>query len=808
MVIDRIYIHSFGALRREEMTFDAGLNIIEGENESGKTTVATFIRFLFYGFQDQADAARYLAFSDGLLAGSLECTVRDEDGSPLRYRISRVLEPTEDNPDDVTGHAEIRRLDTNELLHEGEVPGEVFFGVSADVFSSTAFVRQVSAGGTAGDNGTAVGAGTVQDAVSRILFAANEEIDPQAAADTLNAQREKLYDPAARRGRIYEMEKERTALAASLDAAKSPADNRSAELRRAAAECEKRIDEDKERIAQLSEICGQVRCYQTVSDLAGADELMLRRASAKKRADTLSASMFRNGYIPDTEFAAALHLCADDMNAAAREQAEGKESLQKLEFSARRDNVKEDLLRRVEVDGGVDALQKHTDGLCTKRSVSTVIGVIVMIFAVLAVVITIFLLIMNAQIARQCIFISAILCVAAGTKFYLRSRYVGQLDVLLERYHCETEDELENFFEEYLVSEDRFHHDSEEKESVRTAISSARLRYDEAVRQAAMLLNRLQPPGTQKITAEKLNAEIIGKAADRIDKTLSELDRMNGQIAVCDAELLSMAETCGIHAEDAEQAYNAMREAKSALADTFNGQPADALDTHEAEAQIARLQETVHTFEEQLAAIREQLRDEPEEETEAPQPAADPKILADLIGALDERLKNERRTYAALSLAAEKLQSASTRLHDEITPRLMDSTGRLMQTLSDQKYTAFAMDGSQQFTYRSADTGDAPAMPVDFLSAGTQDLAYLSLRMSLTRMLFRREMPPLLFDEAFATLDDKRLDRMIALLFSATAPDKSGIPAAQALVFTCHERERSAAEAVNPCRVIRLTAKA
>ncbi|MGN1082941.1 MAG: ATP-binding protein, partial [Candidatus Avispirillum sp.] len=49
MYIKKIHIDSFGPLRDKELELCDGLNIIEGENESGKSTVAMFIKFMLYG---------------------------------------------------------------------------------------------------------------------------------------------------------------------------------------------------------------------------------------------------------------------------------------------------------------------------------------------------------------------------------------------------------------------------------------------------------------------------------------------------------------------------------------------------------------------------------------------------------------------------------------------------------------------------------------------------------------------------------------------------------------------------------------
>ena len=60
MVINRIRIQRFGALCDREISVMSGLNIIEGENESGKTTVAVFLRYIFYGIGNDSASSHFL----------------------------------------------------------------------------------------------------------------------------------------------------------------------------------------------------------------------------------------------------------------------------------------------------------------------------------------------------------------------------------------------------------------------------------------------------------------------------------------------------------------------------------------------------------------------------------------------------------------------------------------------------------------------------------------------------------------------------------------------------------------------------
>lgn len=46
MYIKSIHIASFGPLKEKEFTLTPGLNIFEGPNEAGKSSIAMFIKFM------------------------------------------------------------------------------------------------------------------------------------------------------------------------------------------------------------------------------------------------------------------------------------------------------------------------------------------------------------------------------------------------------------------------------------------------------------------------------------------------------------------------------------------------------------------------------------------------------------------------------------------------------------------------------------------------------------------------------------------------------------------------------------------
>ena len=94
MQIQKLLINEYGSFRDREFILDGGMNVIEGDNESGKSTVLSFIRFILYGMPRKAagtvtERDRGISWSGGVAGGSMELTVPDKNGEPHPYRIER-----------------------------------------------------------------------------------------------------------------------------------------------------------------------------------------------------------------------------------------------------------------------------------------------------------------------------------------------------------------------------------------------------------------------------------------------------------------------------------------------------------------------------------------------------------------------------------------------------------------------------------------------------------------------------------------------------------------------------------------------
>ena len=62
MIFEHLYIASFGALSDKAYQFSDGVNIVEGANESGKSTICGFIKFMFYGLPSKPEEKAHAGF--------------------------------------------------------------------------------------------------------------------------------------------------------------------------------------------------------------------------------------------------------------------------------------------------------------------------------------------------------------------------------------------------------------------------------------------------------------------------------------------------------------------------------------------------------------------------------------------------------------------------------------------------------------------------------------------------------------------------------------------------------------------------
>ena len=164
--------------------------------------------------------------------------------------------------------------------------------------------------------------------------------------------------------------------------------------------------------------------------------------------------------------------------------------------------------------------------------------------------------------------------------------------------------------------------------------------------------------------------------------------------------------------------------------------------------------------------------------------ATDPGELYAKMQENDARIDELTLQHAACEMALRAIESASDNLRLEISPRLGEYSASLMQVMTDKKYSDIDVTDGLKVSFS---TPDGEKKSADFLSGGTRDLTYISLRMALIDMLYT-EKPPVCFDESFAHQDNSRAKSMMKAI------KKLATEGQQSFIFTCREREASLAK--------------
>lgn len=140
MIIRKLNIKNFGKVHDKTLEFSPGINVLYGENESGKTTIHTFIKSMLFGLtRMRGKAARNDTYSTyepwenpGVYGGIIWFNSKDHD-----YRLSRNFQK-----DYVL--AELLNEDTKELADIDEVGLEKIFGnISEAIYDNTVSVAQL-----------------------------------------------------------------------------------------------------------------------------------------------------------------------------------------------------------------------------------------------------------------------------------------------------------------------------------------------------------------------------------------------------------------------------------------------------------------------------------------------------------------------------------------------------------------------------------------------------------------------------------------------------------------------------------------
>ena len=732
MRIEKICMESFMGKKDFTLTLAPGVNILEGDNESGKTTVADFIRFMLYGASSKgiggalSERQRFLGFGETAFGGYMELSARG-----TRYRIDRKITAAANG---FRESLQISDLATKSQVLKGENAGDALLGVPETVFSRTAYITQADGAYSGGEELSA--------AIENLLFSADETVSTEKALKKLDALRVSLLHKNGKGGQLSDLAAEREALSARLEKALS--DNSEIIAKEGSlADTLKRIEDNRTEYSRTKKLCELYDSYIAHTRFEKLDAVDAHLAELD-RADAALLARF-DGFAPDGEYLGRLRQAAE--NAAAEEmRVAGAERALKVAADARA--AAEEAPETGEDRGLADAARRAGGAAKAARTLN-IIGIVLLLLGAAAAG-AVYLLRLDTPLyaaAGGAAAAGVLLLILAGvrrakTGTLLRSFGVSSAGELDERLRAAEE--------RRTAAEEARAHTREREASACALLDSAKETLAEKKRALADILSRLGGGETDAVAglaetyirdAEKLRAE--RQAAEEEKKHLTADTRAYDRETVA-ATLAPVGDLSVFEKVDITE-YRRRRDF--------------------CENALAALESKKSDLEKALAALHATVEK--------------PALLRAALDALDRQYAAAKAKYDAAELAIRAIGNASEGLRTRVSPRLADYAGKLLSVVTGGSIGELGVDSTLALTYMA----EGGAHSVEYMSKGTKEAAYFALRLALVDLLYKEEKPPLVFDESFAYADDRRTERMLRLLCALAG---EGV---QSVVLACHSRE-------------------
>ena len=180
MKIKKLRINGFGKLENKEINFTDGINIVNGKNESGKSTLLKFITAMFYGVSKNKngktipDFDRYTPWSESEYSGKISYQLDNGEEYEV-YREFKKKSPIiyNSNKDDISKLYQIDKSKENLFFTEQT-------GITEDNFLATCVSEQENVKLSNSMKNTVI------QKLSNIVATGDENISYQKAIDKIN----------------------------------------------------------------------------------------------------------------------------------------------------------------------------------------------------------------------------------------------------------------------------------------------------------------------------------------------------------------------------------------------------------------------------------------------------------------------------------------------------------------------------------------------------------------------------------------------------------------------------------------------
>lgn len=279
------HIENFGVLSSEDIDFNNDLNITIKENGWGKSTLATFLRAMFYGLNGEGkkdelsnERKRFAPWQGGSFGGSVTFETAGK-----KYVLSRFF-GAKANED----FFELRDLATNLVSKDFSANiGEELFLINAESFMKTIYISQNDSSNTSVTDDINAKLGNITDSIDLNKYANAQE----NLKDALNA-----YSKTRKTGEIYKL-KEKQSLLKSKILASRGVEDALREIEERMSQNKEKLNETKDKLNFLSTQKAAVSEYEKCLNLKKTYDKLLEEISIKENQRQERRAFFK-GNVP------------------------------------------------------------------------------------------------------------------------------------------------------------------------------------------------------------------------------------------------------------------------------------------------------------------------------------------------------------------------------------------------------------------------------------------------------------------------------------------------------------------------------
>ena len=767
MKINKLNIIAFGGIKNLSLDFENGLNCIYGDNENGKTTIMSFIKMMFYG-NERGSAQisknmrkKYTPWDGSIMAGSIDFELNGRN-----FKLEREFRSSNS-----TDKVFLTDLDLGEKEPVDSEIGAKLFGLSSGAFERSIFIGQF---GFPDSDSSAES--EINARLSNMVSTGDEKVSFETVNTRLQKARFALISKSGRSGEydknITLANELKLKLEIALSSQKKYKDGKEKLL-----EYSKETDEIVKKTEQLKL---KLSKEQDVKNSEKLKELLL----AKKELEELKLKLkLKDGTPADENHLRNIQFCISKSETAAEKVKQKKKEAQLIQTqidsilnapSLSADETPETINKAIsDLNDNLESLKEkelNTQNKLNKLKIQKESSAfkkpfnpIFLVFGFILILCCIIGFTTNLLHTVASIILGMLGVLAVITGFILKPKDNHKLQLFNEELCL-----LENSLKTIIA------HKGEIKEQVLT--KKAKL---EAI---GLALNS----NSDLIEKQKENLKTCEKEIKELEEKES-IERNNLTLAL---ENLGITDLSQINTvlDTIAQNFEKQKELKQKI--NFLLKDLNNISYEEAQkklSQMGELQKETSDFEKMKSEYESALTLITDRRAKESAVAAELKILLNdenpeniekQLSSLIKTMEQQKSFCDSADIAMETLLESFAELRQNFGSKLESLSAEIFSKLTAKRYSDMTI--SRNFRINVEESIAPISRDSDYLSSGTVDQAYLSLRLAVSKLLSEKQTLPLFLDDSLAQYDDFRAKTTIEFL-------KEYSTNGQIIMFTCHK---------------------